>query len=279
MKKSDILKILLATLSLSVFQWIAEMIFQMQSGLQIQPLSLVANLLVCLVLAYFIRNTRKSFWPLALSVFLIYYLIGHFNLLVEAYIFNVTTKSETLLQNWTGLLIAILFAPILVLLFAQKGQIPENLKKFGSRNSIQWIWRILVSDIIYLVFYIGAGLILSIILPEVIAFYDGKLPSMSLMINTQLLLRGVVFALVAIIVVRSMRLSLWKRSVFVGALFAVLGAIAPLLPPSEIMPAFVRIGHGIEVSISNFLFGLTIGWLLGQPYLSGSPTAKTAVDS
>ena len=275
MKKSDLLKILLATLSLTLLYWIADLIFNMGSGSQIHALSFLANLLVCSVLGYYVRHTNKSFWPLTIAVFLIYYLIGHFNLYVEAYIFNVTTRPETLLQNWVGLVISAIISPVLVLLFRQKDIIPGQISKFRSRNVFQWTWRILISDIIYLVFYISAGLLLSLALPEVIAFYDGKLPSMELMIYTQLLIRGLVFALVAIIVVRSLNLNLVQRSIFVGVLFTLLGAIAPLLPPSEFMPSFVRMGHGIEVSISNFLFGLSIAWLLGQPYLSESNMPKT----
>ena len=267
MKKSDIIRILAATLFLTLLYWIAGWVFGNISGSKIHIFSLVSNLLVCLLLGYYIRFTNKSFWQLSFSVFLIYYLIGHFNLYVEAYIFNVTTRSETLFENWVGLVISAIISPILVWLFMQNDHSATNKREFRTRNIFQWVWRILVSDIIYLLFYIGAGLTLSIALPKVIAFYDGKLPSMDLMIYTQLFLRGFVFTLVAIIIVRSMNQNLLKRSVFVGVVFAVLGAVAPLLPPSELMPQYVRLGHGIEVSISNFLFGLTISWLLGQPFL------------
>ena len=264
---TDVFRILAATLFLTLLYWIAGWVFGDISGSKIHILALLSNLLVCLVLGYYIRFTNKSFWQLSFSVFLIYYLIGHFNLYVEAYIFNVTSRSETLFDNWIGLFISAIISPILVLLFMQNEGSATNKRKFRTRNIFQWIWRILVSDIIYLVFYVSAGLILSIALPEVIAFYDGKLPSMDLMIYTQLFLRGFVFTLIAIIIVRSMNQNLLKRSVFVGVVFAVLGAVAPLLPPSELMPQYVRLGHGIEVSISNFLFGFTIGWLLGQPFL------------
>jgi hypothetical protein len=37
--------------------------------------------------------------------------------------------------------------------------------------------------------------------------------------------------------------------------------VAPLLPDNPYMPADIRFYHGIEVTVSNFLFGLAVGYL------------------
>lgn len=46
-----------------------------------------------------------------------------------------------------------------------------------------------------------------------------------------------------------------------GLAFSILGGVAPLLPDNPYMPADVRLAHGVEVGVSNFLFGLWMGWL------------------
>ena len=52
--------------------------------------------------------------------------------------------------------------------------------------------------------------------------------------------------------------------VLIGLTFSVLGGIAPLIIPSDLMPVNIRWAHGIEVGISNFIFGMIAGRLLGQ---------------
>jgi hypothetical protein len=43
--------------------------------------------------------------------------------------------------------------------------------------------------------------------------------------------------------------------------YSVIGGVAPLLPDNPYMPADIRFYHGIEVAVSNFLFGLAVGYL------------------
>lgn len=45
---------------------------------------------------------------------------------------------------------------------------------------------------------------------------------------------------------------------------SIIGGIAPLILPGSEMPAYIRIGHSFEVGISNFLYGLLLGYLLNQ---------------
>ncbi len=44
----------------------------------------------------------------------------------------------------------------------------------------------------------------------------------------------------------------------------VLGGIAPLLLPNPFMPSGIRLAHGFEVGISNFLFGMIVGAALAS---------------
>lgn len=94
-------------------------------------------------------------------------------------------------------------------------------------------------------------------------FYKDKIPPIDVMILTQFP-RGLIFVTVAILMLRTSTLSLMKKAILIGLTYAILGAIAPLIPPNELMPANIRLVHGFEVGISNFLYGILLSYLLGQ---------------
>ncbi len=121
---------------------------------------------------------------------------------------------------------------------------------------------------LYLIFYLVAGMILQTTYPELMEFYADKLPSLDVMILTQFP-RGLIFVAVAILVSRTSTLPIWKNAILIGSIFPILGAIAPLIPPSEFMPANIRLVHGIEVGISNLVYGCVLGYLLGQKRQKG----------
>ncbi|MGB5435843.1 MAG: hypothetical protein WBM98_08130 [Maribacter sp.] len=223
---------------------------------------IIANYLLALLLGYYIQHSTLRGFKLGLSVFLIYFLIGHFNILIEAYIFNVTDRGQTLFELLRGFLAAAIFCPLFVYMF-RKLESQETLK-FAPRTFFGWFWKVLVANFLYLVFYIGAGLVLSIALPEMMEFYQDKIPPMDVMINTQLFLRGFVFIAVALLVLRTVNLSKLKKALLIGLIFAIIGGIAPLIQPNELMPLYIRIGHSFEVGISNFLYGLAIAYLLSR---------------
>ena len=133
---------------------------------------------------------------------------------------------------------------------------------FSKRSLIGWFWRILVADILYLLLYIIAGFVLTIVYPQLLQFYEGKIPSFDILINTQLFIRGFIFIGIALLMLQTLNISVVKKAILIGLTFAILGGIAPLIPPSELMPAYVRLGHGFEVGISNFIYGILLTLLL-----------------
>jgi len=223
--------------------------------------ALLSNLLVALLLAYYIIHSSRSGFRLGLEVFLIYFIIGHFNILIEAYIFNVTTRSQTLIEMVRGLLVALAFCPVYTYMVGNDSlQAPRQLP---HRSILSWSWRVVAADTLYLFCYLTAGLLLSIFYPRLLEFYEGKLPALGLMLQTQFFLRGLIFTGIALLMLQAMTLSLSRKAVLIGLTFSVLGGIAPLIPPNDLMPAYVRLGHGIEVGISNFVFGIALTYLLG----------------
>lgn len=228
---------------------------------------LLSNTLVSVILGLTIKNNILFGRRLALSVFLIYFLIGHFSLLIEAYIFDVTERQQTLMIILQGFMITLISSPILVLLFGKwKGQ--ERKLDFAPRSGLSWVWRILVGDILYVFLYLLAGFILYAVYPQLMDFYGDKVPPFSVMINTQFF-RAAIFIGVAVLLSRTIELSLFHRALLVGSFFSIVGGLAPLMvPDNEIMPAYIRLGHAFEVGISNFLLGIALTYLLGQKILA-----------
>jgi hypothetical protein len=111
----------------------------------------------------------------------------------------------------------------------------------------------------YVVIYFGAGLA---VFPYVADFYDERtLPAHTTMLPMALL-RGSVFAGLALAIARRVRASRGGAAVALGITFSLIGGVAPLLPENPFMPDAVRYAHMVEVAVSNLFFGAFAGWLL-----------------
>lgn len=227
------------------------------------PWMLLSNAMIVLVTGLLITNNTQRGWKLALTVFMITFIIGHFNILIEAYIFNVTDRSQTIGMIMQNLVLTLITSPLLVFIFGKwQGSGTKLLLK--SRSSLQWIWRIVLGDLLYLFLYLLAGFVLYTVYPQLMDFYGDKVPPFALMINTQFF-RALLFIGIAYLINITTDLSLFKRALLVGAVFSIFGGIAPLIiPGDEFMPAFIRFGHAFEVGISNTLYGIILTYLIGQ---------------
>lgn len=262
MKTNLWIKSALGALLLTALYALLNLFFNETQHLNSLLWGIFSNFLVALLLGYYIYNSTLTGLKLGLSVFIIYFLIGHFSILIEAYIFNVTDREQTLFEILRGFLVAAIFCPLYVYML-KRHDVPTPIN-FTPRSFFSWLWRILVGNFTYLIFYIIAGLILSITLPEMMDFYQDKIPPIDLMIKTQLYLRGFIFVGVAILIVRTLKGTKLKKAIFIGLVFAILGGIAPLIQPNDLMPLYIRIGHSFEVGISNFVYGLVLAYLFSQ---------------
>ena len=225
--------------------------------------TLVSNLMIVILLGVFIKNSSNRGMTLTLLVLAIHFVIGNFNLLIEAYIFNVTPRSETLEIMATGLVSTLITSPLLVLIFG-RWNAAANEASHTKRSVLQWTWRIIAGNLLYVFFYLLAGFILYAVYPRLMDFYGDKIPELSVMINTQFF-RALLFIGVAILIDRNVNLSLFYKALLTGFIFSIVGGIAPLiLPHDELMPAYIRFGHAFEVGFSNLLYGIILTYLIGQ---------------
>lgn len=263
MKNNFFISLILGTLLLCFISFLIELPFGVNWDANYIFWMFFSNFLIAFLLGLLIKNSTLSGLKLALMIFIVFFIIGNFNLLIEAYIFNVTDRNDTIQIILKGFILALITSPLLVYIF--KKWLPDDIRpSFEPRSILQWIWRIVLADLLYLFFYLLAGFILYTVYPRLMEFYGDKVPDFSLMINTQFF-RALLFIGVAIIIGRYTNTSIFKRALLTGAVFSILGGIAPLiLPGDEVMPGFIRFGHAFEVGISNFLYGLILAYLIGQ---------------
>lgn len=272
MKNNFFVSVLLGTLMLSFVSFIIEFPFGISWNTSYIFWMFLSNFMIVLLIGFLVRNNAQSGWKLALNLFLITFIIGHFNILIEAYIFNVTDRYQTFILIVKGLLLVIITSPLLVYLFGKWKDVYVKLF-FKPKSILQWTWRIVAGNLLYLFFYLMAGFVLVNIYPQLMDFYADKIPPFALMINTQFF-RAILFMFVALIIIRNTNLSLFKRALLVGGVFSIFGGIAPLIMPGdEFMPGYVRFGHAFEVGISNFLYGIILVYLIGQKIIKQDKSA------
>ncbi len=224
-----------------------------------------------------IVSSRWSGWRLALLLALSYYGSYTFITQIETWYFltEITVSPELLPRLFVmGLSVPFLYIPLAVLICGKwkatritrentnmvmpKGQL---LLKFG------------IIAVLYVVIYWSAGYFIAWQNPELRAFYGSPgeiVPfwehTLTSFRNTPdliilQLIRGLLFAVIAIPVIRGSNVKPWLNALLAGLLLAVphLGHILP----NPLMPlASVRFSHMIETAASTFVFGLIIVWLL-----------------
>ncbi|MDH3649415.1 MAG: hypothetical protein OEQ53_07010 [Saprospiraceae bacterium] len=229
--------------------------------------SFLANFLVTLVLGYYAINSTLVGLKLSVSLFLIYFLIGNFNILIEALIFNVTDQAETIKEVFNGFCTILVFSPFFVYLLGKWKSIPLQINSV-PRSIFNWIWRIVVAYLLYLFVYLLAGFILQTAYPPLMTFYEDKIPPVDLIFQTQIL-RALIFAGITILILKTTDLKIFIKAILIGVVFSILGGVAPLIPPNEFMPYYIRLGHFFEVGISNFIYGFLVAYLLSQKKQTG----------
>ena len=264
MKPNLLIKSLLGAIILTLLTMVFTEIMSSSHHMSYYLWSIPANFLVSLVLGYYIIHSTYNGFKLCANVLMVYFIIGFLNIMIEALIFNVSDRVETINSLIGGLFLTLLYSPLYVYVLGRwKSQsVPIS---FQPRSLFGWIWKITITDLLYFVVYMMAGLTLIAVYPELIDFYEDKVPAFDLIFKTQLF-RGLIFAGIALLVLRTTDLPPLKAALLIGAIFSVLGGIAPLIPPNELMPPNIRLAHSFEVGISNFVYGIIAGYLLKQKF-------------
>jgi hypothetical protein len=133
----------------------------------------------------------------------------------------------------------------------------------------QWVWKLAVIAVVYLVFYFGFGMMVAWQNPALRDLY-GNGTNAEVFNNWRLIpfqmLRGVLWVLFALPIIAMDCGPGWKTAILVGLWLALPMNIAHAIPNPIIPDVSVRLSHFVETTTSNFLFGMLItGLLLWHP--------------
>ncbi len=222
--------------------------------------TLLSCALTIAVLALVVRASRAVGWRAVWIVFLIYFGIGWINTLDEAVLFQVLPMGIGFQTLVNGATLAFTIAVLLVLSLNRMGEITDSRRAdMTAPRDKSWIWKMFAGGFLYFALYCIAG---AAIQPFIRAFYaNRKLPSVSELFVIEFF-RGLLYIAVVLPLVRSLAVRKFQAAIVLGVCFSVLGGLAPLLLSNEYMPVSIRIAHSFEVGISNFVFGLLLGYLI-----------------
>jgi hypothetical protein len=240
-----------------------------QSG-QDALIMLAVCFLQTVVIAYPILRSRWTGWRLVLTIFVVFYGVSTFLSQIESIVFLkylVSIIPEGLIGKLfiEGLIVAGLFAPLAVLILGKmrRPKDQDNLSETGPRlpeTWPQWLWRLGLIAIIYIIIYISFGFFVAWQSPAVREYYTNlQMPSWILPFQ---FLRGLIWAGLAVPVIAMMKGKKWEATLAVALIFSVLMGILLLFPDNPIMPDAVRMAHFKEIMSSNFLFGCLVVLIL-----------------
>jgi hypothetical protein len=226
------------------------------------PWLLLSNAVVVLALgAAALRGDWRD-WRLLVALFLIPTVIDIVNM-TEGAIFLTNVRLD-----WRGIIIfrvlSLAVAAVLWLLIFRSAPVPES--SVGSplphRSPGQMLGRFAFCSACYVFLYFLAG---TIVFPYIRDFYATQhLPSYGQLLALQFFVRGPVFILICLTLLRMFRLPQLSGAVAVGLAFTFLSGFAALIIPSPVFPDHVRWAHLCEVTSSNLVFGFIVGWVWGH---------------
>ncbi len=238
-------------------------------------------LLICalntMVVLYFIYNSQCKGWKLVGTIFLITFGLQYFMSQIETLWFNdsINFPIKGILAVVSGGFIAnLLFSVTATWLTGNFSSIKES---FGGKAKVNLVpmvkYFLLLSIVIWPVIYFLAGYFIAWQFAEVRLSYSGtvEMDSFLSMMKVNVasgfyffqILRGVLWILIALPALAVIKGSLIRKGVIIGLLFAVLSG-SQLLLPNPFMSDMVRMGHLIETTPSNFLWGFIIAWCFGK---------------
>lgn len=237
-------------------------------------LLLAACLLNVLVITFIVRKSVIFGWKLVITLLLSFYGIMTFMSQIEAAVFPTQMSSEMVWKVFAmGIIITAPFSLVAVPLLgrwreASKGAEPL-IASFGLAG---WMWRLSLIACVYVIIYFVFGYFVAWQFSAVREYYGGGelqgffshlsavVSDSTWLIGFQLL-RGLIWAVLGLLIVKIVGNRKLAAPLAVGLAFAVL-MNSQLLLPNPFMPEAVRMAHLLETASSNFLFGCFAGWML-----------------
>jgi len=195
------------------------------------------------------RSAAATGRALIAMLLLLGFVVGSANNLLEAVVYGVLSLRQALAAAVPAAIVFAILSPLSVL--------TAGRWKNGSEAEAASItpMTLLIVVAAYEVLYWTAG---TLVYPYIAHFYATKtIPPVYEVASLQVV-RSLIFFAAGYPLLKG---GLRSAPLVMGLVYGVVGGIAPLLPDNPYMPPDIRFYHGIETSVSNFLFGLIVGYL------------------
>ena len=243
---------------------------------EVLPALLTLSFLNTVVLVYVISRSRWAGLKLILSLSFVIFGVTTLMPQIETAVFVSLTGGLLPRLFLAGFVFSAVFSPLAILILGKR-QAPEITHTEPDRlpKSIsQWVWKLSLIAIVYVVLYFTFGYFVAWQSPAVRAYYGGSdegnffaqmydtLRNSPWLLPLQLF-RGLLWTALAIPVIRMMKGKWWEAGLAVALLFCVV-MNTQLLLPNTLMPKDVRMMHLVETTTSNFIFGWILVWILSE---------------
>ena len=211
-------------------------------------------LLLNLAVLWFVaRSSSACGWRLIAMLFLLGFVVGSANNLIEAVFFGVLTLNEVVAAAVPALVVFAILSPLAVFLAGRLREGAEAPLEQGGFTVLTLLGVVLAYELLYWT----AGLM---VFPYVGHFYANRPLPPGYAVAAMQVLRSLIFVGAGYPLLKN---GLRDAPLVLALVYSIIGGIAPLLPDNPYMPPDIRFYHGIEVTVSNFIFGLVVGYLYG----------------
>ncbi len=214
-------------------------------------LYLLLNLAVLWIVA---RASSATGWRLVLMLFVLGFVVGSANNLIEALFFGVLRPREIGAAAVPAAIVFAILAPAAVVLAGRWRNGDRSPSSDGGFKPAT----LLVVVAAYELLYWTAG---TLVYPYIADFYATRTIPPAYIVAAVQVVRSLIFVGAVYPLLKS---GLRGAPVVLALVFGVIGGVAPLLPDNPYMPPDIRFYHAIETSTSNFIFGLVVGLLFNR---------------
>ena len=228
------------------------------------------------IILHLIYQSRYRGWKLVISVFLISFGIQYFMSQIETLWFN-----DSLGLPVMGIAAIVFGGAITLFLFTLiaiwiTGKLKSAQDKSDASKPVKFNVKkiILLSIVIWPIIYFTFGYYVAWQFADIRLFYSGntEMESLASMMKENILsglylfqiFRGFIWVFIGLLVLKLVKGSRVSSSILLGLLFTILSC-SGLLLENPFMPEMVRLGHLLETSTSNFIWGFLMAWVLWRP--------------
>jgi hypothetical protein len=212
---------------------------------------LLLNFVVLWVIA---RASRTGGGRLVLMLFLLGFVAGSANNLIEAMFFGVLPPRAIAGAALPAAIIFAILSPVGVLL-SGRWRAADNATPVERGFTPLTLLGVVVA---YELLYWTAG---TLVYPYIAEFYATRTIPPAYLAAAVQIVRSLIFVGAAYPLLKS---GLRGAPFVLALVYSVIGGVAPLLPDNPYMPPDIRFYHAIETGLSNFIFGLVVGYLFAR---------------